>query len=61
MEGMRELEGRQKIYCTVGSCTYNDEDRNVCLLESINVSPVNNCNTKQADESMCASYENEEK
>lgn len=53
------MEGSQKIHCTVGTCIYNDDDKNECLLESIKVAPVQNCNTKKADESMCASYENE--
>ena len=54
------MEGNQKIHCTVGSCRYNDEDKNVCILEAIQVAPIKNCKTKKPDESMCASYKYEQ-
>lgn len=54
------MEGKQKIHCTVGTCQYNDENKNVCILEAIQVAPVQNCQTKKPDESMCASYKYEE-
>lgn len=52
------MEGNQKINCTVSSCKYNNCNQNLCELQSIKVSPVNQVNTQQADESMCSSYEN---
>ena len=51
------MEKNQKINCTVGSCKYNDEQRQECLLEQIIVEPVQGCNTKSPDESMCSSYD----
>ena len=54
------MEGKQKIHCTVESCIYNDDDSNMCMLESIQVAPIQDCETKKSDESMCASYENDE-
>ena len=51
------MEGKQKIHCTVGTCVYNNQDKNMCVLEAIQVSPVQNVNTTTPDESMCASYE----
>ena len=53
------MEGKQKIHCTVESCKYNDDGKNICKLQAINVEPIENCNTKKPDESMCASYEYE--
>ena len=54
------MDGKQKIHCTVESCVYNDDDSKMCMLEAIQVAPMENCQTKTPDESMCASYENEE-
>ena len=51
------MERNQKINCTVDSCRYNDKDKN-CILRQITVTPIDNCDTKQPDESMCSSYEN---
>ncbi|MBP3255000.1 MAG: DUF1540 domain-containing protein [Clostridia bacterium] len=53
--------GEQKIKCTVESCKYNENQNKNCLLKQIVVTPMENCDTKKADESMCSSYENEEK
>jgi hypothetical protein len=53
------MEGKQKIHCTVETCLYNNEDKNVCMLEAIQVAPIQDCETKKPDESMCASYEYE--
>ena len=50
------MEGNQKIHCTVGTCKYNEKSQNLCKLQAIQVEPAKNCNTKQADESMCSSY-----
>lgn len=48
----------QKINCTVGSCTYNDEEERICNLEQIIVEPCVDCNNGRAsDECMCGSYE----
>lgn len=52
------MEKKQKINCTVTSCKYNENQEQECALEQIIVTPVQNCNTKQADESMCSSYKN---
>lgn len=47
----------QKINCTVGSCLYNNENKNLCELKQINVNPCFNCSTGQPEtESMCGSY-----
>lgn len=51
------MEGNQKIYCDVNSCKYNDSDDRCCTLNEIIVTPTKDCNTKQADESKCSSYE----
>lgn len=56
-KGMRtKMEKNQTINCTVASCKYNNNEKEKCMLESIQVEPIQNCNTKQPDESMCASY-----
>lgn len=55
------MEENQTINCTVGSCKYNDNQRQQCQLKQIIVTPVQGCNTKQADESMCSSYKNVKK
>lgn len=49
------MEGNQKISCTVESCKYNDNS-GCCVLNQIKVTPIDNCDTKQPDESMCSSY-----
>lgn len=51
------MEKNQIINCTVGSCKYNDKGRQECQLGQIIVTPVQNCDTKKPDESMCSSYE----
>ena len=50
---------KQTINCTVTSCKYNNNQRQLCNLENIIVTPVQGCNTKKSDESMCSSYKNE--
>lgn len=52
-----KVEANQKINCTVESCKYNNPEKAKCTLEAIHVAPIENINTKKADESMCASYE----
>ncbi len=47
----------QKINCTVESCKYNNIGNKECGLKQIIVTPMQDCNTKKADESMCSSYE----
>lgn len=54
-------ENNQKINCTVSSCKYNKENTQECTLKQIVVTPIENCDTKQPDESMCSSYKNENK
>ena len=51
------MEKNQKINCTVGSCKYNNTDKEECILKQIIVTPMQDCHTKKADESMCSSYE----
>jgi len=52
------MDTNQKINCTVTSCKFNNEQRQLCQLESIIIEPCPNCNNGKAqDESMCGSYE----
>jgi hypothetical protein len=51
------MNENQKINCTVGSCKYNNMNKKECMLKQIVVTPMNNCHTKKADESMCSSYQ----
>ena len=53
------MEKNQKINCTVESCKYNNIGNKECALKQIIVTPMQDCNTKKADESMCSSYEYE--
>lgn len=48
----------QTINCTVTSCKFNNNQRQLCELEHIIVTPVQGYNTEQPDESMCSSYKN---
>lgn len=50
------MEKNQRINCTVASCKYNNKEKGKCTLEAIQVEPIQGCNTKEPDESMCASY-----
>ena len=50
------MEKNQKICCSVTSCKYNNLE-NRCQLAEIQVSPIQDCDTQKADESMCSSYE----
>ena len=52
-------ENNQKINCTVSSCKYNIKDCQECSLKQIVVTPIENCDTKQPDESMCSSYKSD--
>lgn len=52
------MDNKQKINCTVESCKYNKLDCQECSLKQIVVTPIENCITKQPDESMCSSYKN---
>ena len=49
---------KQTINCTVCSCKYNNNSKQECELEHIVVTPIQGCETKQPDESMCSSYKN---
>lgn len=51
------MENNQEIKCSVTSCKYNNEMAGKCMLESIQVEPIAECDTMEPDESMCASYE----
>ena len=52
------MEEKQKINCTVGSCLYNDTEKQKCMLEEITVEPCVEGSTGQPeDESMCGNYE----
>ena len=51
------MEKNQKINCTVESCVYQDGTTKRCTLHAINVVPVEQKNTGNADDSMCGSYE----
>ena len=55
------MEENQKINCTVSSCKYNNNQMQKCQLESIIVTPVEGVNTANPDESMCSSYDHEQK
>ncbi|MBR3255449.1 MAG: DUF1540 domain-containing protein [Clostridia bacterium] len=52
---------KQEINCNVENCRYNNKEKSMCELQAILVSPVQGTNTKKADDSMCASFENEQK
>ncbi len=54
------MDKGQKINCTVSSCKYNNRNNQECRLEQIIVTPIENCDTKTADESMCGSYKNKQ-
>ena len=51
------MSEKQKINCRVCSCSYNDEDKQECLLQEIIIEPCIGCDTTEPDESMCGSYE----
>jgi len=53
------MDKNQKINCTVESCRYNNKPQQECTLQAIKVTPINDCNTKLPDESMCSSYKYE--
>lgn len=50
------MEENQKINCTVESCKYNKHQEQECSLKQIIVTPIEDCDTKEPDESMCSSY-----
>jgi hypothetical protein len=54
------MEENQKINCTVGSCTYNDCQSNMCTLKQIIVTPTENKHSSNPDESLCSSYRYEQ-
>ena len=51
------MEKNQEINCTVTSCRFNNGKDSKCTLQSINVEPIEDCDTCSPDESMCGSYE----
>lgn len=58
MEVMVKMEKKQEINCTVATCKYNNNQKGKCNLTAIQVEPVAGYETMEADESICASYEN---
>ena len=52
------MDLNHKINCTVESCKFNNIESQSCKLKQIMVTPIDNCDTKTPDESMCSSYEN---
>lgn len=50
------MEHNQRINCTVTSCKYNKNQEQECSLKQIIVTPIQDCKTKNPDESMCSSY-----
>lgn len=50
------MDKNQKINCTVESCKFNNYQKSECNLEQIIVEPIIGCESKNPDESMCASY-----
>lgn len=52
------MEENQRINCSVESCRYNNKKEQLCQLKQIVVTPIMGIDTKQADESMCSSYQN---
>ena len=55
------MDKNQNINCTVSSCKYNNTQNQKCQLESIIVTPVEGISTGTPDESMCSSYDNNQK
>lgn len=51
------MEANQRINCSVSSCKYNNQQNAKCTLEAIQVAPIQNKDTKNPDESKCASYQ----
>ncbi len=52
---------KQEINCRVKSCRYHNNENQMCELEAILVAPVEGKHTKETDESMCSSYEYQNK
>ncbi len=59
-KGGHFMERNQKINCTVTSCKYNKNQEQECSLQQIIVTPIQECTTKNPDESMCSSYRYDE-
>lgn len=55
-----KMEKNQEINCAVTSCRFNNSKDFKCTLQSINVEPIEDCDTCSHDESMCGSYEYQE-
>jgi P pilus assembly chaperone PapD len=52
-----KMDNKQKINCTVESCKYNNQNKKICELNAIMVTPKQNVNSENPDESECSSYE----
>lgn len=47
----------QKVKCSVGSCMYNEVNKNLCALKDIQVCPCkNSASGAPESETCCASY-----
>ncbi len=56
------MDKKQSIMCSVGSCSYNAESKNMCTLEAIQVSAAAKSNSGAPyDETLCASYKSRQK
>lgn len=51
------MDNNQKINCTVNSCKYNDQQKQLCNLETIIVTPTQGVHSAKPEESQCSSYE----
>ena len=54
------MEHNQKINCTVTSCKYNKNQEQECSLKQIIVTPIQDCKTKNPEESMWSSYKDDD-
>ncbi|MGE5474932.1 MAG: DUF1540 domain-containing protein [Ignavibacteriales bacterium] len=51
------MEKCQQILCSVKSCEYNEKGKNVCNLDSIQISPSAKSDSGAPyDETLCSSY-----
>lgn len=51
------MDNKQRINCTVESCRYNNGQKKICELDAIIVTPKENVNSGNPDESKCSSYQ----
>lgn len=54
---MNDTNKCQRINCSVGSCEYNEKGKNICNLDSVQVSPAAKSDSGAPyDETLCSSY-----